>query len=262
MLTALLALALAADPSPPGHLVVVGGGTIGPAIAARTLELAGGPAAKVLIVPHASSSPDAGPESAAAWRERGANDVTVLDLADPAAARKAIAAADLIWLGGGDQNRLTAALQKADCATAIRDRYRKGATVGGTSAGAAAQSGVMITGEAPLNAVRRGAAVTAEGLDLWPGVIVDQHFVRRQRFNRLLAAVLDRPKLVGVGIDEGTAAVVTGTKFAVIGAGQVLVIDARKATVPAGKKDELGAANGVALHVLTAGMTFNLGQPP
>ena len=57
------------------------------------------------------------------------------------------------------------------------------------------------------------------GLGLWPGVIVDQHFVRRERLHRLLAAVLDRPQLVGVGIDESTAAVVTGSRFEVIGSG-------------------------------------------
>jgi cyanophycinase len=261
MLTTLLAFVLAADPT-PGPLVVVGGGGTGPAITSKALELAGGPNAKALIVPQATTSPKSGLESAKMWLERGAREVAVLDVADPAAARKAIAAADLIWMPGGDQNLLTAALQKADLVAAIRDRHRKGATVGGTSAGAAVQSGVMITGDAPLNTIRRGATVTADGLDVWPGVIVDQHFTRRQRFNRLLAAVLDRPQLVGVGIDEGTAAVVTGSKFEVIGVGQVLVIDARKAAVSPGKKDDLAAATGVTIHVLTPGMTLDLSPPP
>jgi cyanophycinase len=253
-----LSLALVADPQ-PGPLVVVGGGSIGKAISDKAIHLAGGPDARMLIVPQASGSAGAGTSSAAAWRDRGPKNITILDVTDPAAARNAIAGADLIWFGGGDQNRLMAALIKADLVTAIRDRHRAGATVGGTSAGAAVLSAVMLTGDAPLDKLRRGATVTADGLGLWPGVIVDQHFVRRQRFNRLLAAVLDRPKLVGIGIDEGTAAVVRGTTFEVVGAGQVLVIDARKATVPPGKKDDLSAATGVALHVLTPGMTFDLG---
>ena len=261
MFTAILVLTLAADPT-PGPLVVVGGGTTSPAITARALELAGGPTAKVLIVPQASSDPNSGPESAKMWRERGARKVTVIDLTDPASARRSIESANLIWMPGGDQNRLMAAVAKADLAGAIRDQHRKGATVGGTSAGAAVQSGVMITGDAPLNTVRHGATAMADGLDLWPGVIVDQHFVRRQRFHRLLSAVLDRPNLVGVGIDEGTAAIVTGKKFEVIGVGQVLVIDARKATVAAGKMGDLSAANGVTLHVLMPGMTFDLGKSP
>src|SRR3954452_1370982 len=103
MLPTLLALVLAADPT-PGPLVVVGGGGTGPAITKRALEVAGGPNAKVLIVPQASSDPTSGPESAKLWRERGAKDVTVLDVSDSTTARTAIANADLIWMPGGDQN--------------------------------------------------------------------------------------------------------------------------------------------------------------
>jgi cyanophycinase len=144
---------------------------------------------------------------------------------------------------------------------AIRARYQAGAVVGGTSAGAAVLSQVMITGEAQLDRLRRGATQTIDGLGLWPSAIVDQHFVRRQRFNRLLSAVLDRPQLVGVGVDESTAAVVRGRKIEVVGAAQVLIIDARKASVPAGKAGDLSAATGVQLHVLTNGMTFELDAP-
>jgi cyanophycinase len=169
---------------------------------------------------------------------------------------KAIESANLIWMPGGDQNRLMKALP-AGVIDTIRKRFREGAVVGGTSAGAAVLSQVMITGEADLRAIRRGATQTADGLALWPRAIVDQHFVRRQRFNRLLSAVLDRPELVGVGVDESTAAVWRGSKLEVIGAAQVLIIDARKATIPAGKTGELGAATGVQLHVLTNGMTFD-----
>jgi cyanophycinase len=256
MFTALLTLALAADPM-PGHLVAVGGGSSTPEITRRTLELAGGSAARVLVIPQASAT-STGEASVAMWRERGAKEVSALDLKDPAAAVKAVKAADLIWIPGGDQNRLMQALMPTDLPAAIRARHRKGATVGGTSAGTAVISTLCLTGEADLDRIRHGTTGVREGLGLWPGVIVDQHFVRRERFNRLLAAVLDRPALVGVGVDENTAAVVTGTKFEVIGAGQVLVIDARKAKAAPGKKGDLAAAEGVTLHVLTAGMTFDL----
>jgi cyanophycinase len=208
-------------------------------------------------VPQASAT-STGESSAALWRGLGAKEVTVLTLADPAAAVKAVQGADLIWMPGGDQNRLMQALQKTDVSAAIRDRYRHGATVGGTSAGAAVISAVMLTGEADLDHVRHGATVTHEGLGLWPGVIVDQHFIRRERLHRLLAAVLDRPQLVGVGIDESTAAVVTGTTFEVVGSGQVVVFDARKATVPPGKKGVFAAAAGVMTHLLNAGMKYDL----
>jgi cyanophycinase len=264
MLTALLALTLAADPTPApkGHLVVVGGGSTTPPITRRTLELAGGPSARVLIVPQASASANAGEASATMWRELGAKEVNVLSLADADAAVRAVQSADLIWMPGGDQNRLMEALAKTRVPEAIRERYRQGATVGGTSAGAAVMSPVMLTGEADLERVKHGATVTREALGLWPGVIVDQHFVRRERLHRLLAAVLDRPHLVGVGIDENTAAVVSGTRFEVIGGGQVIVFDARKAKVPPGQKGEFAAATGVTLHVLKPGMTFDLNGEP
>src|SRR5947209_7205916 len=172
----LLTLALAADPAPKGHLVAVGGGSTTEAITRRTLELAGGPAARVLVVPQASAT-STGEASAAMWRDLGAKSVERLTLTDPAAAVKAVEAADLIWMPGGDQNRLMKALPPA-VVDAIRARYRAGATVGGTSAGAAVLSAVMITGEAPLDQIRRGATKTADGLGVWPRVIVDQHHVR------------------------------------------------------------------------------------
>ena len=162
------------------------------------------------------------------WRELGATSVSVLELREPDAAVKAVETADLIWMPGGDQNRLMKVLSPTGVPAAIQKRFRGGAVVGGTSAGEAVLSQVMITGQAELDRIHRGATQTAEGLALWPRAIVDQHFVKRQRFNRLLSAVLDRPELVGVGIDESTAAIVHGNKVEVAGSGQVLVIDARK----------------------------------
>ena len=66
----------------------------------------------------------------------------------------------------------------------------------------------MFTGDADLESLTAGATVIAEGLGLWPEALVDQHFLKRQRDNRLISAVIDRPTLVGVGIDEGTAVIV------------------------------------------------------
>jgi cyanophycinase len=257
MIASLLILALAGDPQ--GSIVVVGGGTTTPAITKRTLQLAGA-SARVLVIPQASERSD-GSASAGMWRELGATSVSVLDPSDPVAAVKSVQQADLIWMPGGDQNRLMKVLSPTGVPEAIRKRFQAGAVVGGTSAGAAVLSQIMITGEAELDRIRRGATQTAEGLALWRRAIVDQHFVKRQRFNRLLSAVMDRPDLVGVGVDESTAAIVRGSKVEVVGSGQVLVIDARKAAVASGKAGDLSAATDIQLHVLTSGMTFDLGPP-
>jgi cyanophycinase len=254
----LMAVVLGKAPDPPiSRLVIVGGGPTNPEIAAKALFLSGGGKARVLIIPQASSRNDTGARSEQMWRKLGANHVTVLNLKDDTAARTAVASADLIWMSGGSQSRLMQALSQHGLAQSIRDRFRKGGvTVGGTSAGAAVMSRIMLTGETRADTVSTNLK-TAEGLGLWPEVIIDQHYLRRARFNRLLSAVLCHPDEVGIGIDECTAIIVEGKTFEVIGKSNVIVIDARKTKVQA-RKGEAGAAGNVALHVLRSGMRFDL----
>jgi cyanophycinase len=222
---------LAAGASSMGHLVVVGGGAIPDEVLARAVALAGGASASVAIFPQASELADTGKRSIEMWQKAGVARAVEVPLADPAAAIRMVDEATLIWFPGGDQNRLMQALRNTGVPEAIRRSYRAGATVGGTSAGAAVMSGIMITGDADLQSITSGATKTADGLGLWPEVIFDQHFLKRQRQNRLISLVLDHPSLVGVGIDEQTAVVVTGSRFEIIGRSSVLVVDARKAKI-------------------------------
>jgi cyanophycinase len=244
-------------PEPLGHLVIVGGGPTTPEIAAKALAVAGGKRARVLIVPQASTRADAGQRSERMWRQAGAARVSVLDLKNPRAALTAIKVADLIWMPGGSQSRLMEALRKDGLAQAIRERFQQGATVGGTSAGAAVMSKIMFTGDTPLDSVSVDPK-TSIGLGLWPEVIIDQHFVRRSRFNRLLSAVLSHPEDVGIGIDECTAIVVEGRYFEVVGKSHVIVIDARPRDKKPRKATEPQATDNVALHILRPGMRFHL----
>jgi cyanophycinase len=248
-------------PAPKGHLVVIGGGTIPDDVRARTLALAGGGKAIVVVLPQASELPETGPEAVDVWKKAGAAKATAVDVTARAAAIEAVKEATLIWFPGGDQTRLMKALDGTGIPEAILERYQHGATVAGTSAGAAVMSKVMITGnEMDLQAITAKKTDTAPGLGLWPQAIVDQHFLKRQRHNRLLSAVLDHPQLVGVGIDESTAAVVSGTAFEVIGRSSIVVIDARKAAIaPAGAGEPMAGRN-VTVHVLKAGMKVDLGK--
>jgi cyanophycinase len=220
---------------PKGHLVIHGGGADDSTgeIRKRTLELAGGKKAKVLVIPHASSDKNSWQAEADYWKKAGAGDVAILDLSDPEKAVAAVMKADFVWMSGGQTMRLINALKKTGLPEAIRRRYREGAVIGGSSAGATVMSKFMLSNSRIY-----------EGLGLWPEVIVDQHFLERRRFNRLLEAVLDRPELLGVGIDEQTAVFVHGKSFEVVGDSSVLVIDARKAKI------ENGVATDVVLHVL------------
>jgi cyanophycinase len=216
-------------PRGPGALVIVGGGGTPDSVVEILFSYSGGRGSRMVILAQASSRPEAGEESVAYWKGKGFEHVVSLDLTDAAAAREAIASASLIWFPGGDQTRLLEAIEKADLADAIRAQHRAGAVVGGTSAGAAVLSPWMIIGgeTADLTVVRSGSAAMTKGLGLLPGTIIDQHFLKRQRFNRLLSAVLDHPDFVGIGIDEKTAILVRGSHFDVLGESGVLVIDAR-----------------------------------
>jgi cyanophycinase len=245
-----------------GTLVAVGGGGTTDEILRKTIVLAGGAKAIVAVLPQSSAEPDAGDESVAMWRHAGASDVSKIDLTHPGA-RAALERATLIWIPGGDQTRFIKAITGTGMDEVIRGRLRSGAVVGGTSAGAAVLSRVMITGDAyDLKGVTAGSTTTAEGLGLWPEVILDQHFLKRQRQTRLLSLVLDRPALVGIGVDESTAVFARGATIEVVGQSAVVVFDARQASVQQAARGGIGAAIGVRTHVLRDGMSLDLNPPP
>lgn len=241
-----------------GALVVVGGGNTGPDIVSPTLALAGGRDAIVAVLPQSSAEPDAGDASVAMWREAGPREATKVSFEDRASAEAALRRATLIWIPGGDQNRFMKAISGTGLADVIVERYKAGTIVGGTSAGAAVMSGVMITGDADLQSITAGKTITASGLGLWPDAIVDQHFLKRQRDNRLIAAVLDHRTLVGVGIDESTAVILRDASFSVIGKSAVVVIDPRGAEIDRTPEGQPATGTGLKLSVLRAGQTYSI----
>jgi len=189
-LLALLTVALScpiARAQSPGPIVAVGGGGTTPAIVATTLELAGGKTAVVAVLPQASESPTAGEGSVKMWTDAGAKSVRVVSFADRDAARAILREATLIWMPGGSQSRFMEKIAGTGLTEVIHERHRAGAVVGGTSAGAAVLSAEMITGDADLKSLKSGTTVLNKGLGLLPGVLVDQHFLQRQRGNRLIS---------------------------------------------------------------------------
>ncbi|HVL67979.1 MAG TPA: cyanophycinase [Vicinamibacterales bacterium] len=241
----------------PGAVVAVGGGGTTDRIVARTLELAGGREAVVAVLPQSSAVAGAGDSSVKMWLDAGAREAAKVDFGDPGA-RAALEAATLIWIPGGDQNRFMKAIEGTGLDEVIRTRHRAGVVVGGTSAGAAVLSALMITGEADLQSLESRKTTLANGLGIWPGAIVDQHFLRRQRTNRLLSAVLDHPKLLGVGIDEATAAILRGDRIEVVGRSAVVVFDAREAKVEENSPGAPVAGTGIRTAVLREGMVFEI----
>ena len=129
----------------PGPLIAVGGGGTTPAIVAKALALAGGREARVAVLPQASELPETGPDSAKMWVEAGAKEARPVAFDDRAAARAIIERATLIWVPGGDQTTFMKAIVGTGLDDLIRERYRSGVAVGGTSAGAAILSQAMMT---------------------------------------------------------------------------------------------------------------------
>ena len=261
-------LALGEAPATKGHLVLIGGGEKPPQAMRKFVELAGGPDAPIVVIPTASEEADAVEYYANLFgKDLGCTKVAVLDIksredaARPEFVERTKGASG-IFFGGGDQSRITRALLDAPVGAAVAEAFARGAVVGGTSAGTACQSARMITGEGDFTVIRAGAVELARGLGLFPGVIVDQHFVARQRSNRLLSVILEHPDLLGVGVDEDTAIWVTpGGTLEVIGSRSVVVYDAAEATVTraaaADGKDLLGV-RGLRMDVLLPGDRYDL----
>jgi cyanophycinase len=214
-------------------LVLLGGGPRPPEALARFVDWAGGGHARLLVVTWASTEPldsylslerdlqqyrPAAVEAAPFAPFRPGDRERMLG---------ALRRATGIFFGGGDQGRIMDVLQDRELADALRARYREGVVFAGTSAGTAVMSGIMITGGADSSVLDGRKVEVRAGLGLLPGVILDQHFLKRQRQNRLFGLVLDHPRLLGVGVDEGAALAVTDNRQAeVVGPGAVMIVDA------------------------------------
>ncbi len=231
----MLSSALAAEPTRSdanGALLTCGGGALPESVTSRFVELAGGQTGRLLVIPTASSNVEDAhlKEHTRRWTDLGVGTVEILHTRDRAEADEdafvePLQQATAIWFVGGQQSRLAAAYVGTATERAILELFRRGGTIGGTSAGAAIQSRVMIQSGNPVPEI-------TTGLDLLPGAIIDQHFLRRNRFNRLLFAVRKHPGRTGVGISEGTAVLFQNGTCHVLGDSFVTTVTANDSPAP------------------------------
>ncbi len=211
---------------------------------------------------------------AAHLRRRGFAEANVLHCTartppDSPAHLERLAAADLVFFTGGDQERLTAALHGTRFLALLLDRYRHDAlTVAGTSAGAAALAERMIVSGHGWRSLLSGRVRIEPGLGLVPAVFLDTHFAERGRFARLAHAVLREPDTLGVGIAEETGVIWAGggelavpenSGFTVIGDEVVTVMDGRYSTAPgleAVPYNDPISGRDLRLHLLAAGQEY------
>jgi cyanophycinase len=240
----------AAEPWPPtpmaqprvvrGSLVLVGGGRIPKAVAERFVQLAGGAAAKVVLVPAATPTRGRNRDPfGALLQELGVSDVRTLAAAHPkevtAEQLALLADATAVWFGGGRQWRLNDAFDGTPAIAAFHSVLARGGVIGGSSAGATIQAEFLVRGN-PLGNTEMWCEGYERGFGFLPGCAVDQHLLTRGRTGDLQALVAKLPQLIGIGIDEATAAIVQGSVLEVVGDSKIAVFDklAREARMQAG----------------------------
>ena len=266
LFSTLLALTFLNSGPANGDLLLLGGGEKPAAVMRAFIDLAGGPEASLVVFPTASELSDTADYYVELFTQHGAKNVRGLELRRREQAQDpdflaAVETADGIFFSGGDQRRITEVILNTPLHDLLRRRLAEGAVIGGTSAGTACMSELMITGDGDFDVLRANNVVTSEGLGLFPSAILDQHFVARQRQNRLLSLVLEHPDRLGIGIDEATAVwwKEDGT-FEVLGEGWVELYDASQATVRRleGEAGVRLGVDGLRHHVLLPGDRFDL----
>jgi cyanophycinase len=171
--------------------------------------------------------------------------------------------ASVVFFTGGGQLRITTQFGGTRICEEIQQFYEEGGTIAGTSAGASVMSDTMLVSGHSDASHRVGAnLLMAPGLGYLKDVIIDQHFAERGRIGRLLGAVAQNPRLLGLGLDENTAIVVEQAKrFQVVGEGAAYVVDGRGVTstnITEEDKDRTLSIFNVRLHLLSQGDEFDL----
>ncbi len=221
------------------RLVVIGGGSRPPEAMRKFVEWSGGEKARILVITWASGEPD--PSFAALKKDLATAGTSNVEHAPirPLEAEKRgrfiaqLRAATGVFFSGGDQNRIMDVLADEELYSLVRLKYFAGTPFGGTSAGAAVMSDPMMTGEADLKVLDGRKVGIRKGLGLIKDVIFDQHFLIRQRHNRLFGLVMVNPKMLGIGIDEDTAVMIEDNRrLTVAGKSQVMFVHAKSGKSP------------------------------
>lgn len=235
-----------------GKLVIVGGAMRDPVILKRFIELAGGHDAPIVVIPTAGAEEkyDQTWTGLQQFRDAGAAKLTVLHTRDRKVADseefvEPLKAARGVFFPGGRQTRLADSYLDTRTQREIEAVLERGGVVGGTSAGASIMASFLVRGDTRGNEIMVGEFV--RGFAFLPNSAIDQHVLRRNRQFDLIPIIEKYPELLGIGIDENTAIVVTGEEFEVIGQSYVTIHDPQRHVPPAGS-----------FYFLSPGDRFNL----
>ncbi|HEV6964325.1 cyanophycinase, partial [Roseateles sp.] len=243
----------------------------------RIVQLAGGKGARFVVFGTASEDPEASAKQVVDLLQRRGAVAEALPVAprflwvdlnkvvrDPALIAK-VKAAKGIFFTGGVQERIVDVLQPGGQSTpmleAIWEVYRKGGVVAGTSAGAAIMSTIMFRDAPSVVNILKGRFVDGKQVDrglgfVGPNLFVDQHFLKRGRFGRMIPLMMAKGYKIGLGVDENTAAIIRGDEIEVIGDRGCMIVDLTEAR----SDPSLGAFNvqGARLSYLEHGDRYHL----
>jgi cyanophycinase len=215
-----------------GTLVVAGGGSLGPEIWERFVELGGGPDSRIVVIPTAGTD-DSYPDD---WsglqglQRAGAGQILLLHTRDRTEANseafaEAIRGATGVWFPGGRQFRLVDAYLNTRVHEELFALLERGGVIGGTSAGASVQASFLVRGDPATNTILVSPDYQV-GFGFLAETAIDQHLLARNRQEDLWELLEIQPDLLGIGLDEGTAIVVQGDQAEVIGRSRVILFDA------------------------------------
>jgi cyanophycinase len=253
-----------------GSLVIVGGheDRTGEKRILRAVADRLGSDGKIVVCTVASAEPEElWDQYESAFRALGVPHVYRLDIQsreDAVSARtmKILEGATGVFFTGGDQLKITAQIGDTPLYSRVQEIFEAGGVVAGTSAGASAMSETMlVTNEGDASYRIKSALLMAPGLGFAQDLLIDQHFSQRGRMARLIGAVSQNPRVLGVGIDEDTALILERGSFRVLGEGAVYVVDASKSTysnIGEEESDRTLSAYGITIHMLSQGDRFEL----
>jgi cyanophycinase len=221
-----------------GKLFIIGGGQMPPAMVDKIIEVSGiSKGSYGIILPMASIEPDTAIiDTKLDFTNQGCSNIFGLRYSKGQPVTQSfidsIRNAGLIYISGGDQSRFMDIIAGTPVQKTIHEAFENGSLICGTSAGAAVMSKKMITGNelkypgdsSNFNSIETNNIEIIEGLGMLKTVIIDQHFIKRKRLNRLISVCLENPENMCVGIDESTAILVDRNKATVYGLRQVIVL--------------------------------------
>jgi len=251
----------------PGPLILIGGHEDKEGKRVILKEVARRIDGKLVIATVASHEPEGYFEAyKAAFADLGVTDLVELyvqerpeTLSDETLA--ALEGASGVFFTGGDQLRISSQIGATPVERRVREIPARGGLIAGTSAGASVMSETMLVRGTSSETHRIGDLHMAAGLGLIRDVIIDQHFAERGRIGRLLGAVAQNPRVLGIGIDEDTAVVVEADRLEVLGRGGVYIVDGAGVThsnIAEAQAECALSIHDVRMHLLSSGDAFDL----